>query len=209
MKERPILFSGEMVKAVLDGRKTQTRRVIKFDPDKMKVEGGQIWTLRRGEWWPWTSTTYSPYGQPGDWLWVRETWQIHRLKGPTGLEFPNILYRADSSTQLLIDKRVWQYVREKATWRPSIHMPRWASRITSEILSLRVERVQDISEEDIRAEGLRFFSGGWLNHADDICYTNPILAFHRLWDSIYAKRGYGWNVNPWVWVIEFKKLETT
>lgn len=196
MKERPILFSGEMVRAILDGRKTMTRRVIKPQP---RLTPSGLWmrsgpceerllygTIRHEdgstdkihEWHD------SPYGQPGDRLWVRETFACLEPLARTP-----IIYAADRGPK---DYR----------WRPSIHMPRWASRITLEIAAVRVERVQDITEKDVEAEGLSLqpWSGegpaGWPKTA----------GFAQLWDSLNAKRGYGWDANPWVWVISFKRI---
>lgn len=219
MNEKPILFSGEMVRVILAGRKTQTRRVIKPQPpngfewseaDKLFVDvcGSRLGAMRK-----------CPYGRVGGRLWVRETWQIHRLDGPLGKEFPNILYRADSSTRLLLDDRVWKYVRDEPKWRPSIFMPRWASRITLEVTGVRVERVQDISREDAIAEGLPSFMAqcGTMNSSnpsrfyktnfsDEGGYLSPIEAFENLWDSFNAKRGFSWEANPWMWAVEFRVL---
>jgi hypothetical protein len=171
VREHPILFSGEMVRAILEGRKTMTRRVIKapkgFAPEYAGVDFG------------------CPYGVPGDRLWVRETWQI-------GPELQDVIYAADEK---------WNcngvYIPPAAcrSWKPSIHMPRWASRITLEITGVRAERVKQITGSNLYAEG---FPGeakvgscfGW---------------FVNLWDSLNAKRGFGWDVNPWVWIIEFRR----
>ena len=181
MKERPILFSGSMVRALLDGRKTMTRRVCKeldHTAERLAVE--------------WAST-HCPYGVPGDRLWVRETWR----NGTPMLNGPDlngaVAYRADYPDSGHLIK-----------WRPSIFMPRRASRITLEIVSVRVERVQDISEADAKAEGVRQpVPGSWYRHVKRDCYR---CGFEALWDSINAKRGYGWDVNPWVWIIEFKQI---
>ena len=196
MKERPILFNGEMVRAILEGSKTQTRRVMKPQSDKF-IWGRPAYHYDLGcyavdsqDGWKFVNC---PYGQPGDRLWCRETWQVHRLDGITGKEFPNILYKADSSTRLFINECVWKYNREKPQWRPPIHMPRWASRITLEINDIRVERLQDISEEDAWAEGCEIDDGrmGWLK-------------YRQLWESINGAES--WASSPWVWVIEFKRL---
>jgi hypothetical protein len=164
MNERPILFSGEMVRAILEGRKTQTRRVIK----------------------PQLRINYKcPYGQPGDRLWVRETWQCFKpnteeIINPNTVNIRALAYRATNE---------W-----RGKWRPSIHMPRWASRITLEITAVRVERLQDIGEVDAMREG------------DPTCENTHIDWFRALWDSINAKRGYSWESNPWVWVVEFQRI---
>jgi len=202
MKEYPILFSSEMVRAILEG-KTQTRRVIKPQPVVMR-QSLDIPPLPVLEWKSYPAAIGEvlgqacPYGQPGDWLWVRETWAVSkRLDGipPHKLEFltsnpdfpiDTIYYRADSCNGVN---------PLRGRWRSSIHMPRWASRIDLEITGNRIERVQDISEEDARAE-----VGEW--------GCDTIEVFQELWDSINAKRGFGWDVNPWVWVIEFVRVET-
>lgn len=210
VKERPILFNGEMVRAVLDGRKTQTRRVIKPQPENMDLFGvrdcnldyrnqpiqGEI--IRRFK---------SPYGVPGDRLWVRES----MAEDPIGSQ-SHTRYLADNHWRA-ID---WQYSKPVC---PSIHMPRWASRILLEVTDIRVERVQDISDEDAEAEGIRFHSlygewGGVEAHPSSRpdCphwrwYKSPAIAFKNLWNSINEKRGFGWKVNPWVWVVEFKVVQ--
>ena len=181
MKEHPILFNGEMVRRLLDGRKTQTRRVIKPQPEEQLLFaescGFSAWvspSLNLDE----GAMRCCPYGVPGDRLWVRETW----FQGYA------TVYRAD-------------YPGDQAgpsgdpadKWRPSIHMPRWASRITLEVTGVRVERVQDISIGDAYAEGIS--DGNWLS---------PVEKFILLWDGIYAKRGYSWESNAWVWVVEFE-----
>lgn len=210
--KRPILFSGEMVRAILDGRKSMTRRVVKEIPmlgtpiawcaaAKAQEPG---WVHIVGDY-----RRFCPYGIPGDRLWVRETWKLwedpkdghdwvlYRAGGK--MSFPNIEH-LDMPRDPFADK-----------WRPSIFMPRWASRITLEITGVRVERVQDITEGDVREEGIT--DGGCLNcgeHEPCGC-DNPQPdardAFIWLWDSINKKRGYGWHVNPWVWVIEFNRVE--
>jgi hypothetical protein len=241
VKERPILFSGPMVRAILEGRKTQTRRVVLHDrkqPPKWatwvnhiqqptmslqwvdsglfqwsdeQTPGKPLKKLRR---WPSGQVKVSrnfspsmefaipcPYGKPGDRLWVRESWQ-HVVKGMEPTKGARILFRADDEAGHIEDN-----------WRPSIFMPRWASRITSEILSVKVERVQDISEADAIAEGVNAVEVvvSSLNGqpARGIIF-NPKLKFGALWDSINSKRNGGkfsWAANPWVWVVEFKKLE--
>jgi hypothetical protein len=186
MKERPILFSGPMVQAILDGRKTQTRRVVKPQPEYWEQTGGYHYPLDKK---PYRGAPVGrvrsideyrcPYGQPGDRLWVRETW--HQYAGG------EVIYRADYGPE--------SYQAGAKGWRPSIFMPRWASRITLEITGVRVERVQDISADDARAEGVS---------APDVL---PRSKFATLWDSINAKRGYGWDMNPWCWCVEFKAVQ--
>lgn len=197
MKERPILFNTEMVKAILDGRKTQTRRVVKAKPmegDFISYKGEALEALIR---------THSPYGVVGDRLWVRETFAFEVFSD----EFPpsilseccRLWYKAGGEKEQTGGTRLHL---NKGRWRPSIHMPRWASRITLEITDIRVERVQDISEEDAKAEGADKL------HIDDLGQTwkSHKRGFETLWDSINDKRGYGWNKNPWVWVVEFKRI---
>ena len=190
-RERPILFSAEMVCAILDGRKTQTRRVVKPQP---RDHGDQPPMPR----WGYSTDRKSsivvsyppdvflpkhcPYGAPGDLLWVREAWADLRGKG-FGAPFA---YRANALTH---DGREDADSKRCRTdfgvkWKPSIHMPREASRLTLRITEVRVERVQDISGEDSGAEG---------------CQSGTRYEFALLWDSINAKRGFGWDANPWVW----------
>lgn len=214
--ERPILFSSEMIRAILDGRKTQTRRVVKpqplqehnlwWDDDGDPGDGSYLGVAvhecdEKGG-----SPEYipCPYGVPGDRLWVRETFQCD----PASYErhdTEKVFYQATMPPGL---KHL----------RPSIFMPRWASRITLEVTGVRVERVQEISEKDAVGEGLYV----WQQDEDpdgqydprthygikigDVWETDPRFTFRRLWDSINVKRGFGWDVNPWVWVVEFKRL---
>ena len=186
MKERPILFNGEMVRAVLAGQKTQTRRI------PSKTQQGSL---------------FCPYGHPGDRLWVKETFYKY-YPSETWPE-PKALYKADGIT--LCDK---DSEGKKQRWTPSIHMPRILSRITLEITDVRVERVQDISEADAWAEGIEVLDGQFADA--DICATakkyglmfeNANCIYAHLWDTLYAARGLGWDVNPWVWVITFKRAE--
>lgn len=182
MKDYPILFSGEMVCNILEGRKTQTRRVINPQPRELPVLCGDgRWRSENG-----TPGFRCRYGKPGDHLWVRETFcdvnaELIPLK-------KKVYYRADKEISPLMK------------WRPSIYMPRWASRITLEVVKVRVERLQDISEADARAEGVPQCPA---YTKTDTPYKKE---FERVWDEINGKRGYGWSVNPFVWVIEFRKL---
>lgn len=177
VKERPILFSGAMVQAILEGRKTQTRRVVKPAAPFVSTDSGLDIQWALGD-------LHCPYGKPGDRLWVRETWA----------QFHNAMIYAATPAMITVDK-----------WKPSIHMPRWASRITLEIKSVRVERIQDISLNDAVAEGMRIrdTDGGHVFEMGFDAYVSPLDAYRELWDSINAKRGFGWEKNPWCWAIEF------
>ena len=183
MKERPIIFSGPMVRAILDGRKTQTRRVVKQQPSISSQSEAAWWSDSEQRWlesrhmpvhWP------CPYGQPGDRLWVRETWA---KPGEVG-DYTE--YRADNDDPL------------GAKWRPSIHMPRHVSRLTLEVTGVRVERLQEIKPEEALSEGC-----GMRGSSTDAPF-NAIRDFKLLWDSINAKRGHSWESNPWVWIVEFE-----
>lgn len=200
--EKPILFSTEMVKAILKGRKTQTRRVIKgalpdheyeFMPDGwVRIDKSTNALIK------------CPYGQPDDILWVRETWyyENHMYDPSEGDALHRYVYKADNP-----DYPVNTGVG-KHGWRPSIHMPRAAARLFLRVKNVRVERLQEINAKDIIAEGTPY---------DREIYKMPCNienagetylkgCFLRLWNNINAKRGYGWEVNPWVWVIELERL---
>lgn len=197
MKERPILFSGPMVRAILEGRKTQTRRIIKPQFTQLWGYGVNHGDDRvschvnivepDGSW----KFVYCPYGQPGDRLWVRETWTRLVAHHPP----PEFVYKADCTDPDGEDARQ-DYIRAgyPYQWRPSIHMPRKASRLTLEVASVSVERLQDISEDDARAEGCPANWGG-----------TAWSWFVWLWDSINSKRA-PWASNPWVWVVTFKRV---
>ena len=194
-KTRPILFNGEMVRAILDGRKTQTRRVVKPQPRFIAHTHPSV-----APYWRWEpcknfsgtftlrfAREFSTYGAPGDRLWVRETWMPETEQGiPTG----GIIWRAS-------DNKPMPDGDGPLRWKPSIHMPKSASRITLEVTGMQVERVQDISEEDAYAEGI------------DLAPTipHPLVWFRDLWDSINVKRGFGWDANPWVWVVAFRSVD--
>ena len=186
MKEYPILFNGEMVRAYFAGLKTQTRRVVKPQPNEswsippVEVIDGR-WVSHGC-----VSDLKCPYGQPGDRLWGREAWRL-------GASGKTVFYRAGGEPKSI--DFYPDYTRyTSGRWHPSIHMPRVACRITPEIVSVRVERVQDITGADLFREGIKKGAGGF-------------GAFETLWNSINAKRGYGWDVNPWVWVVEFERYE--
>ena len=218
---KPILFSGEMVRAILEGRKTQTRRLIK--PQPQYVCGAWTWDAEPGDTvifdgWPtkleessgWYKRTAGeltprprkcPYGQPDDLLWVREALGqfSDRVVDPAAAE---ARYVADSSFAFV----GWPWQR---SYLPSIFMPRWASRIKLRVESVRVERVQEIAAKDAIADGIHQMDNGWwAGTAHRVkntprCMVSAIEAFHDHWDALNAARGYGWDKNPWVWVIEF------
>jgi hypothetical protein len=186
MRERPILFTAEMVRAIQDGRKTQTRRIIRhyrwvYDNGDIScrreiyhsapIDAQEMRMMMLG----------GPYGVVGDRLWVREAWAAKWDSASATVSdlLEEIAYRADGDTAF------------RNVWRPSIHMPRWASRITLEITDVRVQRVQDISKEDAIAES-----------------STDEFSYRLIWDSIHGKkRGAAWSDNPWCWAITFKRVE--
>ncbi len=196
MKEYPILFNTEMVKAILDGTKTQTRRVIKSQPPKdytfkgsdggnplLPTDSDYYWMNSYAMWRP--KQKY----QVGSKLWVRETWchpadcvpyrhpSYHKL----------VLYRADDGKERFPLSGNWKQYDRDYKWKPSIHMPRWASRITLEITEVRVEQLNCMTESDAYLEGV-----------------DNLVTFMLLWDRLNKKRGYEWTSNCWVWVLTFK-----
>ena len=198
MTERGMIFNGEMVRAILDGRKTQTRRVIKNQRE------GESWSVKSAveprcpghthDWWlptatrPYSALPRCPFGAVSDRIWVRETW------AEAGASAPDLkLYRANYPEHVPTHYENIPSA-EEIRWTPSIHMPRWASRILLEITAVRVERLNDISEEDARSEGI---SGSLARDVKE--------AYAALWRSIYGSDS--WRANPWVWVIEFKRIE--
>lgn len=211
VKEHPILFKGRLVRAILEGQKTQTRRPVKPQP-KCELDGAYFDAYNGGPQWNWWlpdnrlcnghDIIRCPYGVPVDRLWVRENFYVQpelwaRDHGPQPRHFT-----ADGDTQCLED-----YVQ-----KPSIHLPRWASRITLEVTGVRVERVQDITEEDAKAEGMEFDGRYWIGGIHPLkktpqCWPTATQAFHASWNAIYEARRRGWLANPWVWVVEFKRLE--
>jgi len=220
MKERPILFSAPMVRAILEDRKTVTRRVVKPQPyianvadDGMRycnVSGAVGGRIRLDP----DFLASCPYGQPGDRLWVRETfahWPTCDLV--RGDWFGITAYRAGKpvlvpppGAHVPLDQwpREWRddTKPDSVRWRPSIHMPRWASRVTLEVTGVRVERLQAISEVDAIAEGIGQSqrTGGWL---PGNCAA-PEWAFRELWEQINGAGS--WQADPWVWVVEFKRV---
>lgn len=214
MKSRPILFSGAMVRAILDGSKTQTRRICKASTqNQADIIGGAIMDdeitdltgIGYFEGKAWREQVECPYGQPGDTLWVRECISKPTQWDVEGKVFTGF-YRASEPER-------------QVRWQPSIHMPRWASRITLEITGIRVERLQDIAEADAKAEGIEETATGWKSyeiihagphkgmphphsHVDN---RSPITSYRELWESINGAGS--WDENPFVWVVEFRKVE--
>ena len=187
MKERPILFNAPMVRALLDGTKTQTLRIVKArDLEWMDVHQG----LREPD-----NAERCPYGQPGgDRLYVRETWAAPHAYD----HLPPRLIPQDARIHYAATED-----RGGLLWRPSIHMPRWASRITLEIASVRVERLQSISEADALAEGVNVHQD---HHGrPTISIYSPVQAYRDLWEQINGPGS--WDANPWVWVVEFRRIE--
>lgn len=218
MKERPILFSGEMVSAILEGRKTQTRRVMKLPEWTVVVaKNSEGWAAYNSteEYDPFSlddkcQSIRCPYGFPGDRLWVRETDWHEVLQGQENAAFDDgeLRSRWDAGTGKVFHIPKWKPSAPAWRHRPSIHMPRWASRITLEVVSVRVERLQDISENDAIAEGVTpTYQTAELEDKGDgpRFWQRPRKAFELLWDSL-AKPGEKWADNPWVWVIEFKRI---
>lgn len=229
MKERPILFSGPMVRAILEGRKTQTRRVVKPQPEMVEDRTTKPWEgcpatlLRLLE----ATGRDCPYGQPGDRLWVREAFMYSCAGAENERGYDDCIeYRADFGKKIVFPGMPHADDID-CKWRPSIHMPRWASRITLEVTGARVERLQQISETDAQAEGARwkefgrcgsgFHLAGWSmddpfpeSHA--YCLNTAPLAFANYINRLHG--GDNWNLkpsnlwaeNPWVWVVEFRKI---
>lgn len=282
MKERPILYSGEMVRAILDGRKTKTRRIMKRPPLSVepyntpnviihtnngtlldrwyrfnKETDGIIDTRRAGVFGPKTKraaeiaadhlhwykgasgirwsidevvSSLCPYGVPGDRLWARETWRVGSwdlykqsvavdykadgycrrewIKIDDYMKYLELQNRSIFDAEKVFGKRdhySWEPGDSPCRWRPSIFMPRWASRITLEITDVRVERLREITEEDAWKEGVHEFIDRKHPYIDKYGTGVALAAFSNLWDSIYGKQ-YPWESNPWVWVISFRKI---
>ncbi|HAK8809939.1 TPA: hypothetical protein H2X42_001007 [Salmonella enterica] len=209
MSERGMIFNAEMVNAILSGRKTQTRRPIKWKQTRFT----EIAERDDGSLWPWAEDCERggdiwfacPYGEVGDCIWVRETW------AEAGASAPDLkLYRANYPAHVPTH---YENVppAEDVRWTPSIHMPRWASRITLEIIDVRVERLHSISERDALREGLfQLPASGRYCLQPGMQYFgmashNAKEVYSWLWASIYGEES--WAANPWVWVIEFKRVE--
>ena len=198
MRERPILFSGPMVRAILSGQKTQTRRAVKSTgmyAIDASIHGEEVARRELA-----ALATRCPYGQAGDQLWVREAFSgPHCMDASDGCKAVPPSKWGDCS-------RIWYWADGNPTegdWtrpRPSIHMPRWASRILLEITAVRVERLQDISETDAEAEGIQEIVDAGVDHDG-----TPRDAYRALWEQINGADS--WSANPWVWVVEFNRAE--
>lgn len=228
MRERGILFSGEMVRAILAGRKTQTRRPLKpqpfvhfgeYGPEDLEWKGARGLT-------PNALIDSCPYGGR---LWVRETWQIvdEADADVSGRLGPAAPYKGVQGTRSITWRAIYRAdgdlpdhpVYGRALWRSPIYQPRWASRLALEVTAVRVERLQDISEEDAKAEAAPCLcdqcgndpehDGGEAIHwaCDDDSIAGHRVGFAVLWDRLNAKRGYGWEANPWVWVVAFEVIK--
>ena len=206
MKDHPTIFNSGMVRAILDGRKTQTRRVIDFKKIAKKTgctKGRLFYSTTFNSWAVDGNSNVSlclvncPYGVVGDRLWVRETWDFRPMGGALAKNRIAIVgYKADDATQSVnVPEDCNPKIHKK--WRSPIHLPKWACRLFLEITAIRVERVREIGLNDCNAEGT-----SKTTHIDK---WNARHHFAQLWNSINAKRGYGWDKNPWVWVIEFKR----
>jgi hypothetical protein len=219
MKERPILFNGEMVRAILDGRKTQTRRIVAekllqhtydcaMNPTT-SLRGTPLCPIQDPGGSPGQMIQYPkqeaiesccPFGKPGDFLWIRETWKPDpswgqgQVRTPLLSEGDNILYKSTLPENHA--KASW------CNWRPSIHMPRWASRITLKIANVRMERLNEISEDDAWAEGCQQGNPALPGMEGWDCAKDW---YADLWESINGKGS--WDLNPYVWGIEFKRVE--
>ena len=209
MKEIPILFKGDMVRAILEGRKTQTRRICKprfddkkpcehFAPVEYDVGPSMERHCEHG-----SESTPCPYGVVGDRLWVRETWahndSWYSCVPEWKSEWKNCFKDGECTwvdyRATMTEQQKQEYIDDPWKWQPSIFMPRWACRIMLEVTGVRVERVQEITMYDARDEG-----------CTGCAVAGAVAEYAELWDSINAKSGFGWDVNPWVWVVEFKRV---
>jgi hypothetical protein len=227
VRGRPILFIGPMVRAILDGQKTETRRLVKAKTQPWEhhhEESGccpSDWTPVPEEklhpdqagWW-WATACHAdepigrcPYGEPGDQLWVRETWAVMarcdntKPRDLVSPKRPTLWYRADELMGIHSNLRL------RGRWRPSIHMPRWASRLTLDVIEVRVERLQDITEEGAQAEGHDPSpQPATINGKPGrVAIFDPIKWFAVEWEKLNGDRdGASWTANPWVWVVRFQ-----
>lgn len=242
VKERPILFNGAMVRAILSGAKTQTRRVMKPQPEPTSSDypmPGHRWPSKAHQTMLHVETEMQkltglaghacPFGQPGDRLWVRETWMpgyYHEADHEDGPQV-SIIHRANNAEVTVAapsyelaeqwEREFSEDGDEAPPWRPSIHMPRWACRLVLEITSVRVERLQALPEADWEAEGISFCmehpstaAGHAFNEAEHYAIAGVSMRGtpedHGM-RAQFAEQGLDWDSNPWVWVIEFKRIE--
>ncbi|HHG7336167.1 TPA: hypothetical protein ACPXSU_000466 [Klebsiella pneumoniae] len=229
MKERGMIFNGEMVRAILDGRKTQTRRPIKWKQTRFT----EIGEREDGSKWPWSEDAEHacdfwhpcPFGAVGDRIWVREAFRVHSR----ATDVATLVYKASERNSWTeqthrVPVAVCNKPATPEKWNPSLHMPRWASRILLEITDVRVERLNATSEEDAQREGVHTevwdqtvvarnyaardeFFQFWSEDMPHYVEMNQLYrsSFRSLWESIYGAEN--WLANPWVWVIEFKRVE--
>nr|WP_279288381.1 hypothetical protein [Klebsiella pneumoniae] len=213
ISERGMIFNAEMVRALLDGRKTQTRRPIIWKQTRFT----EIGEREDGSKWPWSEDAEHacdfwhpcPFGAVGDRIWVREAFRVHSR----ATDVATLVYKASERNSWTEQtRRVPVAVCNKPAtpekWTPSLHMPRWASRILLEITDVRVERLNAINEHDAQAEGVAKLRGGFWKHYQPGWTQHQLSArgsFVTLWKSIYGDES--WNSNPWVWVIKFKRIE--
>ena len=220
MNERPILFSGPMVRAILAGRKTMTRRVVKPQPPDWCRDAG-ISALTPPCHWEFRGN-YQEHGPASKFircqflpvsetrLWVRESFSAW-FQGIHWYAYKGI--RDDVAADNVFYRATHNYPDDDQKWVPSIHMPRWASRITLDVTAVRVERLQQITQEDAIAEGLiKLPATGRAVLTEGAqyfgnCWSSPRAGFRELWNGINGKCGFPWDVNPWVWVVKFKRGE--
>lgn len=214
---KPILFSTEMVRAILDGKKTQTRRVIKPQPAddfhrvSWNVKGKDIVAYKSSLNHKYgNTTTHFPKYQPGDVLYVQETFCVDQLRilfDPKIKETSKRYIYKESHGDYPISQQGDILTLPK--WKPSIHMPKKAARIFLQVTGVRAERLQDISQQDCAAEGItdKFNRPKCTYPWCDYLVCNKIRRYSDLWNSLYSKKGYGWDINPFVWVYEFERVE--
>lgn len=220
---RPLLLRPHLVRATLDGIKTQTRRVVVPQPpawvDRYDRSADPLHWLPSGVYVRDPSGVLGrgsiaargtgmpvrcPYGQPGDRLWVRETWaSIYERTDKS----PGVIYLADGPEYLPATRRGHNWTREigRGHWKPSIHMPRWACRLVLEVTDIRIERLQAISHDDALAEGIDTSD---IRTSWEVRERDARIPFARGWDAINARRGYGWDADPWVWVVSYRVHRT-
>lgn len=204
VKEQPILFSSPMVRAILEGRKTQTRRICKVYQAPHGVRDDDGWPMRMDAYGDYHREPCL-YGEPGDRLWVRETWALEDC----GADGKRVIWQADRAAAWLLPGNVLGEIYylpsdySPGRWRPSIHMPRWAARLTLEVTEVCVQRLQEISEEDAKAEGVE----ASVDPGDGHYSVTARQQLEHLWDSINGERpGCSWEANPWVWCVSFQRV---